>query len=168
MSLFRTAALLGACLGLQVVLGRLLPESQRYVDFMALPVIWHAIACSQRSAMLTGCAAGLLQDAWFQIGTLGMNGFIKTFLGWAVGALGTRFDLNGPAIRVIVGALFAIAQSALEVGIRRLLVQVPPPPRPIDWVIRAAITGLAIAVLFPILDRVGGGERSAGVARAVL
>ncbi len=156
MSVVRAAALLLACLGLQVGLVRLAPTSPRYVDFLVLPVLWYGIRSSQRSAMLVGCAGGLLRDAWFSAGVLGLNGFTKTFLGWVLGGLGARVDLNSGGTRLVVAAAFSVSQSALDLGLRRLLDRVTTSPDPVEWAVRAVTAGLLVAVGFPILDRVMG------------
>ena len=94
MNLLRALAVMAIALGLEAILGRLAPVLHGWVDLMMIPVAWYAISGSQRSAMLVGCAGGLLQDAWFQAGVFGISGFKKTLLGWAVGGLCSRLDLN--------------------------------------------------------------------------
>ena len=88
------AIALTLCLAAEAALGRLAPRLSSYVDLMWLPVVWYGLRGTQRSAMVVGCLAGLMQDSWFQTGLYGQNGFIKTLLGWAAGGIGSRFDLN--------------------------------------------------------------------------
>jgi len=149
----RASILLVACLALSAGLARVWPASPRYVDLMALPVVWYAVVRSQRSAMIVGSLAGLAYDAWFRVGVFGMGGFVKTFLGWATGAVGSRIDLNPQLSRLAATFVFVWLHGPLEIGLRRLLDQETAPPSPLEWTLRAAITGLLAVALFPILDR---------------
>jgi rod shape-determining protein MreD len=138
----RVVGALLASLVLQAGLGRLWPESQRYVDVMLVPVVWYGVSGSQRKGMLVGCAAGLLQDAWFQIGVLGLNGFKKTLVGWVLGGVGSRFDLNRPSAFFVCGVLASLADSLIDVGLLALLDQNLAPPSPVEWGVRALSVGL--------------------------
>lgn len=158
MTLIRCALALLLGLFLEAGLGQWAPAARRYVDVMLVPVAWYGIARSQRSAMGVGCVAGLLQDAWFQAGVFGINGFKKTLLGWALGGLGTTFDLNQGVGRLASGALLAVADRLLEVGLRRLLDQTTAPLDPLVLVAQAVVGGLLVAAVFAILDRVRGKE----------
>ncbi len=159
MIVVRAVVLLLVALGVQVGLARLWPTSARYVDVMVLPVLWYATTRSQRSAILVGCVAGLSFDAWFRAGVFGMGGFIKTFLGWAAGAVGSRIDLNPQVNRFAAAFLFTWLQGPLELGLRRLLDQITEPARPLEWTVRAAITAVAVVVVFPVLERTWGETR---------
>jgi rod shape-determining protein MreD len=150
------ALFLAVCLGIQAALGRLAPASLQYVDLLIVPVAWYAIHRSQRSAMIVGCIAGLLQDAWFQAALFGISGFCKTFLGWLLGSLATRFDLNNTASWFAAGSLLSVAHNLLELGLRRLLDQVTVGRGPWSWVLEAISWGLLTAVGFVIVERVTG------------
>jgi len=155
LTLLRIVLGLAAALGLQAGLGLVWPESHRYVDLMLVPVVWFGIVGSQRSGMLVGCAAGLLQDAWFQLGVFGLNGFKKTLIGWVLGGLGSRFDVNRQGGRMLFGVMASLADSLLDLGLRELLDRQLPVIRPLDVVIQAVVTGLLVACLFAVTDRVG-------------
>ena len=148
MKFLTVIAVMAVCLGLQTGLGRVWSEAPRYVDVMMVPVVWYAIAGSQRSGMLVGCAAGLVQDAWFQAGTFGISGFKKTIVGWVLGGLGSRFDLNSTLSRFAFGAVASFSDSLLDLGLRRLLDQSSAPPRAVEVVIKAAVTGVLVLVAF--------------------
>ena len=148
MKFLTVIAVLAVGLGLQIGLGRVWPESPRYVDVMMVPVIWYAIAGSQRSGMLVGCAAGLVQDAWFQAGAFGISGFKKTIVGWALGGLGSRFDLNSALSRFVFGGVASLSDSLLDLGLRKLLDQSSAPPRPVEIAIKATVTGSLVLVAF--------------------
>lgn len=153
MSFLRALAALALALAGQTVLGHLWSGAHRFVDLMLLPVVWYGIAGSQRSGMFAGCAAGLLQDAWFQIGTFGLGGFKKTLLGWALGGIGSRFDINRQGGRFIAGSLFSLVDSLLDVGLRRLMDQGPSGSGPLDIAIRVLVAGLLVATMFGIVER---------------
>jgi rod shape-determining protein MreD len=144
---------LGLALAAQAGIAGWLPRVHRYVDFLLVPVVWYAIARSQRSALLTGCGAGLLQGAWFQTGPFGLHGFTKTLLGWALGGLGSRFDLNHPRGAMVGGCLFFLAERALEVGMRLLLDQAVAPLSLVELLTGAVVSGLLTAAVFTILNR---------------
>lgn len=153
MRLLKAMLVLALALSAQAGLGLLWPETHRFVDLMLLPVIWYGIAGSQRGGMLVGCAAGLLQDAWFQFGVFGLNGFKKTLLGWVLGGLGSRFDLNRQGGRMIFGALTSLADSLMDIGLRRLLDQQQAAPHAADIGIKALVTALLVACVFGVMER---------------
>jgi len=103
--------------------------------------------------MLVGCAAGLLQDAWFQLGVFGLNGFKKTLLGWILGGLGSRFDLNRQGGRMVFGALTSLADSLMDLGLRRLLDRQLAAPSATDIGVKALVTGLLVAAAFNVMER---------------
>lgn len=158
----RAVLAIAVCLAVQAALARVWPASPQYVDLTSLPVIWFAAARSQRSGMLVGCAAGLAYDAWFRAGVFGLGGFIKTFLGWAVGAVGSRIDLNQQVSRFAATVVVVWIHGPLELGLRRLLDQTTGGSGPLDWTIRAFVTGLVAVALLPVLDRLWGGIREPG------
>lgn len=158
MTLLRAVLVLALGLAVEIALGRWAPSARAYVDVMMVLVAWYGIARSQRSAMFVGCVAGLLQDAWFEGGVFGINGFVKTLLGWALGGIGGRFDLNQTAGRLVAGAVLAVLGRVLEAGVLRLLERAAGPLDPVDLLIAAVSGGLLVAVVFAILNRVRGKE----------
>jgi hypothetical protein len=145
----------GAAMFLQAALGRLSGGFARYVDLTLLPVIWYGIHGTQRSAMLVGCSVGLIRDAWFSIAVFGITGFKRTVLGWALGGLGGRFDLNRLAGRFAVGFVVAFGEGVLDLGLRRLL-DLEHGAAWGEMLIRAASTGAAAVVAFGLIDRTRG------------
>jgi hypothetical protein len=49
------------------------------------------------------------------------------------------------------GALASIADSLMDIGLRRLLDQKQPAPSPTEILIKAVVVGLAVAALFSII-----------------
>lgn len=152
----RAVLALAACLAVEIVMGLWAPGLRRYVDVMMLPPIGFALAVSQRSAMAVGCASGLLQDAWLQAELFGSSGFVKTLLGWALGELSARFELNGTAGRAAAGALFPVADRFAELGVRKLFDQGTVLPGAGELAVRAVAGSLLTLAVFAILDRVKG------------
>jgi rod shape-determining protein MreD len=145
-------------LGFEVAIGRFAPGLSRYVDVMMLPVVWYALARSQRSAMLAGCALGLLEDVWLRGGVLGVAGLGKTLIGWALGGLGARFDLNNRTGRLAAGGLATVADGLVEMGLYRFLDMATGPFDPVEMGLRALVSGLLAVVVFAILSRGSGKE----------
>lgn len=153
------------CLGLQVLVTTLTPGIAEYVDFLIVPVVWFGIRRSQRAAMLTGCMAGLARDVWFRSAVFGMSGFEKTFLGWFLGGLSSRFDLNSTPSRFATGFVFALAQNLLSIGLLRLMDQVTASPSLVHWLIQGLVSGLLVVVGFAIVNRITGhADRGSGYA----
>ena len=140
---------------LQAALGKLSGGFDRYVDLTLLPVVWYGIHGTQRSAMLVGFSVGLIHDAWFRIAVFGITGFKRTALGWALGGLGGRFDLNRFAGRFVVGFVFSLAEGILDVGLRRLM-DLAQGSGWIEMLIRAASTGVLAVIVFGRIERFRG------------
>jgi rod shape-determining protein MreD len=134
-------------------MGLLGPRVHAYVDVMLVPVLYYGIVGSQRSAMFVGCAAGLLQDAWFQVGVFGLNGFKKTLLGWMVGGLGTRLDFNNAAARLVLGVGASLTDSTMDLVLRRLLDRQHAVLGLTETVGKALITGLLVVAAFGVALR---------------
>ena len=139
----------------QAAFGKLSGGFDRYVDLTLLPVVWYGIHGTQRSAMLVGCSVGLIHDAWFRIAVFGISGFTRTVLGWALGGLGGRFDLNRFAGRFAVAFSLALAEGILDAGLRRLM-DLAQGAGWSEMLIRAVFTGAAAVVVFALIDRSRG------------
>lgn len=159
MTTLRATLTLLIVLGLQAALARLWPSANRFVDLFIAPTIWYGILRGQKGGMLVGCAAGLLQDAWFQAGVLGLNGFKKTLLGWAVGGLATRIDLNGHAGRMSVAVLFVLGDALLDLALRRVLALDLTPPATFDLATKCVVTALLVAGGFGLVRRLNADLR---------
>jgi rod shape-determining protein MreD len=151
-------AALGLALAGQAGVGALWPDASRYVDLLFVPTVWYALAASQRAGLLVGCAAGLLQDAWFQSDVFGLNGFNKTAIGWALGGLGERFDVGGPPARLVYGMLAALADGLMSFGLRGMLDPSAPVLAPVPLVVKVLVTGGLVAGAFGVTGRLAGGR----------
>ena len=153
MTLLYALLTLAAYLAVQAAIGRLAPWALRWVDLMLVPVAWYGIRGAQRRAMVVGCVAGLLQDVWFETGILGFNATKKTILGWSVGAVGSRFDLNRRVWQVLSGGLLSVADHYLGVALLRLFGQRAPLPDALTVGGRAGATALIVCTVFVMFDR---------------
>lgn len=153
MKALRALVIVLGALALQVALSRVWSECHRYVNVLILPVVWYGVAGSPRSAMIVGCFAGLLHDAWFEV-PLGVFGFKWTLIGWGFGVVAQRIDLDHPPGWFLAGVLAWTADSVLDPGLRRLLDLDPLMRRPRDLLIHAAVTGLLAALAGSIVERV--------------
>jgi hypothetical protein len=149
----RAVAAVVLALAGQSALGRVWPEGHRFVDLMLAAVVWYGIAHTQRGAMLVGCAGGLLQDSWFQLGLFGAEGFKKTLIGWILGALSVRVDLNHAAGRFVTGGAMAVVDVLADQLVPKLLDQRVEWPATGALVTRIVTTGLLVATIGGIVDR---------------
>ncbi len=155
MSVLRALAMLGAALALQVGLSRLWPECHRYVNLLIVPVVWYGACGSQHAALWMGCLAGLLHDAWFEF-PIGVYGFKWTLIGWGLGVVSLRLDLNHRGGLLLAGALAWLADSLLDPGLRQLVDLDPVVRTPRDLLIHASVTGLLATFAGIIVERVRG------------
>ena len=165
MSPFSALLALAIALGIEALLGHLAPAAVGYFDLVLVVVVYFALRRTQRSAMMVGCAGGLLHDGWLQAGVFGISGFKKTLAGWVVGGLATRFDLNHMPGRLVVGTLLSVGDQFLDMGLYRLLDLRTVPLDPVRIIVRAAITGLLVVAAFPIVDRVTGRDSARKMRR---
>jgi rod shape-determining protein MreD len=115
--------LIGACIGiaaafaLQVALSLWFPWLGGRLDLLLLPVVYYAVGGSQELAMVSGAAAGLLQDQWFGGLPYGRNAFRKILIGYLVGAVGRRFALEATWTYGIAVVAASLADHAIGVAL---------------------------------------------------
>lgn len=151
---------IGLSLAFELVLGRFAPGTTRYVALMTLPLVAYALRTSQRSAMVVGCASGLLEDYWVEPRLFGLNGLVKTVLGWAMGGIGARFDLNNFWGRFVSGASVHLVDEGLQTALRRLFGAAVAPVGLATLGIRAVAGGLLTAAVLAIVSKLGAGRRA--------
>ena len=155
-------AILGIGLSLagELVLGRFAPGATQYVTLMTLPLAAYALRTSQRSSMVVGCVSGLLEDYWIEPRLFGLNGVTKTVMGWALGGIGARFDLNNPWGRFASGASVHLVDVGLQTGLRRLFGEAVAPVGIAPLGIRAVAGGLLTAGVLAIVGKFGTSRRA--------
>jgi len=150
---------IGLALAFELGLGRVAPAATHYVAIMTLPLATYALRTSQRSSMVVGCVSGLLQDFWLEPRLFGLNGLVKTFLGWALGGLGARFDLNNFWGRFAAGACVHLVDEGLQTVLRKLFGDAVTPVDAGSLAIRAVAGGLLTAGVLSIVGKFGTSRR---------
>ncbi len=146
---------IGLALAFELGLGKFAPGLTRYVSFMTLPLVAYALRTSQRSSMTVGCVSGLLQDYWMEPKLFGLNGLIKTLLGWALGLIGAQFDLNNFWGRCAAGASAHLADEGLQAALRVLFGESAARVGVGTLALRAVSGGLLTAGVLAILGKPG-------------
>jgi rod shape-determining protein MreD len=151
---------IGLSLAFELVLGRFAPGATHYVALMTLPLAAYALRTSQRSSMVVGCVSGLLEDYWIEPRLFGLNGLVKTILGWALGGIGARFDLNNVWGRCASGASVHLVDEGLQTALRRLFGEAAAPVSGASLGIRAVAGGLLTAGVLAIVGKFGTSRRA--------
>jgi cell shape-determining protein MreD len=111
--------------------------------------------------MVVGCVSGLLEDFWLEPRLFGLNGLVKTILGWALGGIGTRFDLNNIWGRFAAGASVSLVDEGLKTAVRWLFGEVVVPVTPVTLAIRAVAGGVSTALVLAVVGKFGASRRAA-------
>ena len=130
--------------GVQVALGKALARNRTGSSTCcSCRSIWYGVAGTQRSGDARRlCLAGLLHDAWFEIGAFGVYGFKWTLIGWALAGLSKRLDLNHQGGRFVSGRRWPGPPTACSIrGLRRLLDLESLVRHPTEIVVQAVLTG---------------------------
>jgi rod shape-determining protein MreD len=86
-----------------------LPRFVEYLGYLELPLLvtvyFSLMRRGQVAGTLIGMAIGLCQDS-LSAHPLGMFGIVKTLIGYFAASVSQRFDVENPAIRLILGFFF--------------------------------------------------------------
>jgi rod shape-determining protein MreD len=126
-AVWTAAALLGALL-LQSGLGRAWPGAALLIDAFLLVVVYVGLTRGETAGMLTGMAAGWIQDVQFGGTVVGFAALSKLIVGFAVGFAASRFMLVAalPRLALVVcaslldGLLFERLAALLGVPVDEL------------------------------------------------
>lgn len=110
--------------GAQATLGTYLPEAAGVFDFFLILAIYYALATGQVTGMLVGVACGLVQDGLLGSGPMGRSAFAKALIGYAVGGLGRRVELDQPLPQLLV-LIGATLLQALTIAALHLVLGLP-------------------------------------------
>jgi rod shape-determining protein MreD len=86
------------------------------VDLVLVVVVWAALQFGPAAGLLTGCAAGLAQDA-LSGGIIGVGGFAKTLVGFMAGAVGSQFIVTNALPRFVVLLAGALVNAFTFLGL---------------------------------------------------
>ena len=96
----------------QTVLGHYLPFLSHYLDLFTVVVAGVSLMRGRMFGLATGTIAGLIQDS-FSGGLLGLNGMVKSTVGYLAGIAGQRLIIRTWSMR----ALFFIVATLLDITI---------------------------------------------------
>jgi rod shape-determining protein MreD len=123
------------------------------LDLPLLVVIYFAITL--RGAIegtIMGMLIGLVQDA--QTGRpIGVNGMAKSIIGYAAASIGVRIDVENTVSRMLLTAVFTLANSVLIYTIERRLLGFETHWLWLYETVRIIANALVSVVVFWILDR---------------
>ena len=153
MKIFWTALAVVAALLVQSGLSQVLPPAARLFDPFLLVLVYCGLAFGETHAMVTGAAAGWVQDVHFGGPVLGLSGLTKVVLGFLVGMAATRFQLTeaGPRGLVLLGA--AVFDALFLWGLASAFDIALPAPRLSALALRALINAVLGMLIFELLER---------------
>lgn len=102
-------------LALQTTLTRSLIGGRFMVDLVLVAVVYASLAAGPVSGLITGTAAGLIQDA-LSSGVIGIGGLSKSIVGFIAGVVGTQFIVAQSPSRFVVFFAATIVHAAIFMG----------------------------------------------------
>jgi rod shape-determining protein MreD len=141
-----------AALVLQAWLPRILGR-YAWFDLPLLVVIYFALGRpSPIQGTVMGCILGIFEDALTQH-PIGINGVVKTLIGFFSSSLGVRVDVDNHTVRVLLVLSFSLLSGGLYFFVYRILLGLSMDWKWLDLLFPALGNGLIALVLFPLLDR---------------
>ena len=145
-------AIVGAVL-VETAIGYLVPVPGRLFDPFLLVVVYCALAGGETHGMLTGVAAGWVQDVLFGGRVLGLAGLSKLLVGFAAGLAGGRFLITGTAARALTVLVATLADGLLVPWLASVFALELAPLGPLAFVGRAALNATLGGLLFALVER---------------
>ena len=138
-------------LALQTTLARFLPGGAVALDLVLVVVVYIALKNGPVTGMLTGSAAGIIQDA-LSIGVIGIGGVAKSVVGFGVGAIGQQFIVTAALPRLVVFLGSSVAHAVMFMGTYMLL-DLGSFPSPWAGILSQALGNAAVGVVaFSIVE----------------
>jgi rod shape-determining protein MreD len=103
-------------LALQTTLARLVVGGTAAVDLVLVVVVYVALTTGPVTGMLSGTAAGLIQDA-LSSGIIGIGGLAKSLVGFLVGVIGQQFIMTAALPRFVMFVLATVIHAAVFMGL---------------------------------------------------
>ena len=102
---------------LETTLARLVPGAPA-MDLLLVVVVYVALRSGPVNGLLTGAAAGLIQDFGMSSGIIGIGGLGKTLVGFFAGIIGTQLIVTQALPRFVVffGATLLFRFVSLAIG----------------------------------------------------
>lgn len=137
---------------LQAWLPRLLGRYS-WFDLPLLVVVYFALGRpSPIQGTVMGCVLGIFEDALTQH-PIGINGVVKTLIGFLSSSLGVRVDVDNHTVRVLLMLAFSFLSGALYFFVYRILLGLSLDWNWLDQLFIALGNGILALALFPLLDR---------------
>jgi rod shape-determining protein MreD len=108
-------------LALQTTVARFVVGGTTAVDLVLVAVVYVALTTGPVSGMLSGTAAGLIQDALSSGGVIGIGGLAKAIVGFLVGVIGQQFIVTAALPRLVMFLGATAAHAAVFMGLYVLL-----------------------------------------------
>jgi rod shape-determining protein MreD len=107
-------------IAMQTTLDRIVVGGTAAVDLVLVAVVYVALTMGPVTGMLTGCVAGLIQDA-LSSGVIGVGGLAKTVVGFLAGAIGQQFIVTAAIPRLVMFVAATGLHSVLFMGLYQIL-----------------------------------------------
>lgn len=104
----------------QTTLGRFMSRGTLAVDLVLVAVVYVALTSGPVTGLLSGTAAGLVQDA-LSSGVVGIGGLAKTIVGFLAGIVGSQFIVTQPLPRFVVFFGATLLDRVVFIGLYMLL-----------------------------------------------
>ena len=114
------AIALALVLQTQTTLGRFMIRGAVAVDLVLVVVVYVALTSGPVTGLLSGTAAGLVQDA-LSSGVVGIGGLAKTIVGFLAGIVGNQFIVTQPLPRFVVFFCATLLDRVVFIGLYVLL-----------------------------------------------
>jgi rod shape-determining protein MreD len=142
-------------LALQTTLARFVVGGTTAIDLVLVVVVYVALSFGPVTGMLTGSAAGLIQDA-LSSGVIGIGGLAKSIVGFLVGVIGQQFIVTAALPRLVMFVAATAAHAAVFMGFYSLL-ELRTFPSPWAAVVSQAAGNAIIGVVaFTIIESLPG------------
>jgi rod shape-determining protein MreD len=154
-SKFNWMAIMGipvAAILFQVVVPRFIP----YLSYLELPLlvtVYFSLARrSPAAGVLFGAGIGLAQDS-LSPHPLGMFGIAKTLVGYSVGSVSQRFEVESSMVRLVLAFFFYVFHHFFYWFLREALLGDIVSFEPLQTVVLAALNAAVAVPLFHVLDK---------------
>jgi len=108
-------------LALQTTLARFVVGGTAAIDLVLVVVVYVALTTGPGTGMLTGSAAGLIQDALSSGEVIGIGGLAKSLVGFLVGMIGQQFIVTAALPRFVMFLAATILHAVVFMGLYAVL-----------------------------------------------
>ena len=103
-------------LAMQTTMDRFLAGRTIAIDLVLVSIVYVALTRGPVGGLLTGCFAGLIQDA-LTSGVIGIGGIAKTIVGFLAGAIGQQFIITAAVPRMVMFVAATALHAAIFMGL---------------------------------------------------